>query len=321
MAGTIFGLGLSSQFDANGDLARGALLYVYAANTSTPADTYSDFALTSEHAWPIEADAAGRLPAFWVEDGDYRIRIATSADVTIRDEPSITAIGASSGSDGGGSGDSGSSDFITGDTIWVPVDTTRASWVRANGRTIGSAASSATERANADTEDLYEFLWTNFSDSLCPVTGGRGGSAAADFAANKPIGTLDMRDTGAFGLSSMGATSTGLLGTTAGAAGGATTATILQANLPSYNLSVASITGSVSTTLTNGTNVTRNLSDGTSGFSNGGAQAIDDLSFDEDDLSLASGTVTFGGSVPSGGSGTALNKMPPYRLGTWYLKL
>lgn len=53
--------------------------------------------------------------------------------------------------------------------------------------TIGSAASSATIRANADTQALYTLLWNSASDANCPVTGGRGSSAAADFEANKPI--------------------------------------------------------------------------------------------------------------------------------------
>jgi hypothetical protein len=323
MAGTLFGLGLSPQFDANGDLARGALLYVYAANTSTPADTYSDFDLASEHAWPLEADAAGRLPAFWVEDGSYRARLTTADDVTIFDEPSITSLGASSGSDGGG-GDSGTSDFITGDMLWVPVDTTRAAWVRSNGRTIGSAASSATERANADTEDLYEFLWTNYSDSLCPVDGGRGGSAAADFAANKAIGTLDMRGRSPFGLDTMGNSAASVLSgaTTAGGGHGAATTsiTIDQANLPNVNLSSASLTITGTPSLTGSpTNLARNL--GESGFSNGGTQAVDDYS--ETNLGVDAGDLDVGGNVPLGGSGTALTPaiIPPARVGTWYMRL
>jgi len=37
-------------------------------------------------------------------------------------------------------------------------------------------------------QDLYNFLWTNIADAQCPVTpGGRGASAAADWAANKII--------------------------------------------------------------------------------------------------------------------------------------
>jgi microcystin-dependent protein len=110
---------------------------------------------------------------------------------------------------------------------------------------------------------------------------------------------------------------------TAISTGGAETVTLVQANLPSYNLSVASLTGSVGTTISNGTAVNRNSSSNkrTDLSATGGQDAVEDTTFSESTLSLASGTVTFGGSVPSGGSGTATNKMPPYMLGTWYMKL
>jgi hypothetical protein len=54
-------------------------------------------------------------------------------------------------------------------------------------KTIGNASSSATGRANADTVDLFTLLWTNVTDTWAPVSTGRGGSAAADYAANKTI--------------------------------------------------------------------------------------------------------------------------------------
>lgn len=59
--------------------------------------------------------------------------------------------------------------------------------------TIGSASSGASNRSNADTEALYKQLWDTFANSEAPVTGGRGASAAADFAANKPIAFPDGR--------------------------------------------------------------------------------------------------------------------------------
>lgn len=329
MAGTLFGLGLSPQFDANGDLARGALLYIYEANTSTPATGYSDFDLQNAHSWPIEADAAGRIPAFWVDDGSYRARLTTALGVPIFDEPSITAIGASSGGEGGAGSDlDESAIFTTGDTLWKPINTTRAGWVRLNARTIGSAASSATERANADTETLYAFLWDNFSDSLCPVGGGRGASAAADFAANKAIGTLDMRGRSPFGLDDMGNTAASVIAagtpTTAGSGAGAETVsiTIAQANLPSVNLSSTSLTITGSPSLTgNGSAVARNVSDLSGIRGTNAGNVLTNASATT--LDVTAGSLAVGGDVPLGGSGTALtpNKMPPYRLGTWFIKL
>jgi hypothetical protein len=67
-------------------------------------------------------------------------------------------------------------------------------------RTIGNASSSATERANADTADLFTHIWDRLSDTLAPCPGGRGGSGAADFAANKRITLPDWRGAGLRGF-------------------------------------------------------------------------------------------------------------------------
>ena len=93
MAATIFGLGLSQQFDVNGDPMSGAKLYLYQANTSTPVTSYSDFGLTSAQPWPLVADSTGRIPAFWLDDGDYRVRLTDADDVVVFDELDVTAIG------------------------------------------------------------------------------------------------------------------------------------------------------------------------------------------------------------------------------------
>lgn len=72
-------------------------------------------------------------------------------------------------------------------------------WVKANGQTIGSAASGATGRANADTQALFDILWADFTNAVLPIqtsAGGastRGASAAADWAANKRMTLPDMR--------------------------------------------------------------------------------------------------------------------------------
>lgn len=65
-------------------------------------------------------------------------------------------------------------------------------WLLIDGKTIGSAASGATARANADTLALYTLLW-DFSAAAVPIftsTGAastRGASAADDFAADKRL--------------------------------------------------------------------------------------------------------------------------------------
>ncbi|HYG91210.1 MAG TPA: phage tail protein [Azospirillum sp.] len=79
------------------------------------------------------------------------------------------------------------SGFTTGDVKLTLKPFADAGWVLANDGTIGSAASGATTRANADTQALYTLLWNHVAEAWAPVTGGRGASAAADFAANKPL--------------------------------------------------------------------------------------------------------------------------------------
>ncbi len=66
-------------------------------------------------------------------------------------------------------------------------------FVLLQGGTIGNASSGGTVRANADTEELFTLLWNSMADSEAPVSTGRGGSASADFAANKTITLPDCR--------------------------------------------------------------------------------------------------------------------------------
>jgi hypothetical protein len=242
-AGTIFGLPLSQQLTENGEPMSGGHLYLYEADTSTPADAFETFSLTAgtELPHPIELDSSGRIPEFWVADGSYRVRLTDADGNEIFDISSTTAIGASSGTGGGGSGDvSEDSIFQTGDIMWQPVQGTRSGWVRANGRTIGSSSSGATERANADTETLFLFFWNNFSNTSCPVSGGRGGSAAADWAANKTIGLVDMRGRTSYGLDTMGNTAAGVIAAATAVSTdlGQEEKVIVQANLPNVNFAV-----------------------------------------------------------------------------------
>lgn len=86
-----------------------------------------------------------------------------------------------------------------GEVCYFARSTAPDGFVKANGGTIGSAASGGTLRANADTSALFTLLWTEFSNSILPiqdsagVTSTRGASAAADFAANKRLPVFDLR--------------------------------------------------------------------------------------------------------------------------------
>lgn len=200
MAGSI-SLSLSQQFNELGEPLAGGLLYFYAAGTTTPQDAFKDSNLTLQHPNPIELDAAGRVPAFYLADGNIKIRLTDAAGVTQVAADNLLVIGPSSGS---GSGDTVDATTIlaTGD-IKVRYGTGQVTgFVRLNGRTIGSSTSGAAERANADAQALFEFLWTN--DASLSVSTGRGASANADWVANKTIVLPDFRGRVMAGLDDMG---------------------------------------------------------------------------------------------------------------------
>lgn len=105
--------------------------------------------------------------------------------------------------------------FPAAGTVQMYMGTTAPTgYLLLNGSTIGNAASGGTALASADAEDLFTFLWTNLANSEAAVSGGRGASAAADFAANKTIALPDMRQRFALGKAAAGTGST--LGGTGG---------------------------------------------------------------------------------------------------------
>jgi hypothetical protein len=84
--------------------------------------------------------------------------------------------------------DTAAANAVPSGTVVFTLATTAASgWVLFDDGTIGSAASGATSRANADTEVVYTLLWNGTANAQCAVSTGRGANAAADFAANKTI--------------------------------------------------------------------------------------------------------------------------------------
>jgi hypothetical protein len=244
MVGTIFGLGMSQQQDADGNPYVGAKLYLYQAGTSTEVTSYKDYGLTTgqEHQHPIVADSAGRIPAFWLADGSYRVRLTDANGNEVFDESSITAIGASSGTASGG-GVSSESIFQTGDMIFTYDEGTRTGWLKAFG-SIGNSASSGTNRANSDCEALFAFLWNNISDTYAPVSSGRGASAAADWAAAKNITIPSMAGRVPLGIDDLSGTAASVVAaaTEIGYAAGTETVTIAETNLPSHTHGSGSLT-------------------------------------------------------------------------------
>lgn len=237
-AGTI-PFSLSQQFDALGKPLGGCRLFTIQAGTvSTPQDAFQDVDLTIKLPNPIECDAAGRLPQFFLADGNIKVRLTDKNGVTQIVADNILVIGPSSGGGGGGGGQVDPTTIAnTGDVKYRYSVGSIAGWVRANGRTIGSASSGATERANADCQALFEYLWG--ADSSLTVSGGRGASASADWSANKTITLPDFRGRVLAGMDDMGASSATRLSdilnsTTLGAAGGAKTHTLTTAQIPSH---------------------------------------------------------------------------------------
>jgi len=81
------------------------------------------------------------------------------------------------------------------------LPTAPAGWVFLRGLTVGSALSGATERANDDCLRLFTALWNTNAYAVHPS---RGGSAAADWAANRTIDMPDMRAVAPVGMDNMG---------------------------------------------------------------------------------------------------------------------
>lgn len=120
--------------------------------------------------------------------------------------------------------------WSTGDVKLTMKNSADAGWIMMQDQTIGDATSGATF-ANADAEDLFLLLWSNVSNTWAPVVGGRGASAAADWAAHKRI-TLTRTLGRALCIAGSGS---GLSARALGQYLGSETATLVEANLPAHN--------------------------------------------------------------------------------------
>lgn len=328
-AGTIPGFSLTPQFDLTGKLAPGAKLYIIQAGTvSTPQNAYQDTALTQVLPNPLTADAGGRIQQWFVADGSIKLRLTDKNGVQIFVGDNLLVVGPSSGGGGGGGTVDPTTIAATGDVKLAYGTSVLSGWVRANGRTIGSATSGATERANADCQALFQYLWG--ADANLAVSGGRGASAAADWAANKTIALPDSRGRAWAGLDDMGNSAAGRLtssyfGATAtvlGATGGAESLALVAAQIPSLtSTGNNSITVYANGSSSNYVPYTINNIIGTS-FGGGANTAIPT----NQNGSAWAGINAFSGSnsisvTSSGTSGNAHRTVQPTILATYYLKL
>lgn len=226
--------------DPNGRPYIGARAYFYLGGTTTPITVYKSFDLgaVNAHPNPLKTDGNGFWPPVFLDeaDGFFRVRITTAQGVVIADADGIPIIGPSGGGGGGGGTTPVDADgiFATGDMMIRYGEGLRPGFVRCNSRSIGSALSGATERANADCRPLFEHLWN--ADPNLTVGGGRGANAAADWTANKPLSLPDWRGRALIGLDNMGSTAAGRIAaaTVLGWTGGAETHTLTINQMPSH---------------------------------------------------------------------------------------
>lgn len=135
----------------------------------------------------------------------------------------------------------------TGSYFPYALATLPSGWLWMDGRTIGSSASGATARANADCLDLFTGIWTSYANTEAAVSGGRGASAAADWAANKTIAIPDMRGRVPAGKDNMGGVAasrlttagSGVNGATLGASGGAQDHALTETQMPAHTHDLA----------------------------------------------------------------------------------
>jgi hypothetical protein len=252
--GTLWSSSGQVAFDNNGIVAPGAIANFFEAGTTTPKSVYQDAAEGTPHETDVAAGGNGRWPAVFIPFGSFDVRVSTSGGTELffyEEVPNPEPFSEDFTLDE-------TTIFQTGMIAKTLLNASLTGFVRLNGRTIGSAASSATERANADTADLFTYLWNGLSNTAAAVSGGRGLTAAADFAANKRLTLPDWRAATVVGFDDMGNTAASLLGSApvvlgstilAGSILGANTHTLLTAEAPSHThaISITSAAGSAHT--------------------------------------------------------------------------
>ena len=154
-------------------------------------------------------------------------------------------------------------------------------WVHANGNTLGNGSSGGSERADEDCNELFVLLWDSFDDGEAAVSSGRGGSAQADFDADKTIVLPDLQGRTTFGTG-------GTAMTDHGDTGGSETHPLIIAELAAH------------------VHMQNTIS-----LSSGGAFS---------NLGTGSGTQNFQ-NTDSTGSGTAHENMPPWLAVSYIIKL
>lgn len=218
-------------------------------------------------------------------------------------------------------------DGASNDLKFRPTSETLQGWIALAAGTIGSPTSGASISAASKVLGAYTWHWTNFSNSQCPVSGGRGVSALADFNANKAITVLDMRGYGPLGMDSGGSIRlsgvpvTSGNSTTAGSLIGENRHALSAAELAVHNHGITDpghIHGITDPTHTHSYN-----SPGGVGGTGGASVNVGNVA-NTTGASATGITVNNNASgitINNAGSGTAHNTVQNSIIGTWYLKL
>ncbi len=206
--------------------AVGAQLTSYLPGTTTPLTAYRDPSAQLPHPNPITLGSDGRIPAMYfitaIDDvpqpyTSVRLRLVDAAGVLQWDFPDVLLYGVPGTGGGGGPAPSPvdpNAISLTGDMMARYGIGVRPGWVRANGLTIGSLTSGATELASASCSALFQYLWN--TDPNLVVVGGRGPSAAADWnegGASKQLTLPDWSGRAMAFLDNMSGTARGVLST------------------------------------------------------------------------------------------------------------
>ena len=181
-AGTI-PISMTQQFNEYGEPLAGGQLYIIQAGTvSTPQDAFQDVALTIKQPYPMTLDAGGRIAQFFVDNAvnaTVKIRLQDKNGVVQLAADNVLIIGPAGGTGGGGTTVDPTALIQMGNMILRYGAGAFAGYVRANGLSIGPAGSGASERAFADTQNLFQYLWNtdpnlsvgNPPTTPCPAAG------------------------------------------------------------------------------------------------------------------------------------------------------
>lgn len=209
-------------------------------------------------------------------------------------------------------------------------------YVLGSGNTIGDVASGATERANADTVNLYTLLWNSYANAQLAIQDSagtpttRGVSASADYAAHKRLSLPDYRGRVPAGKDNMGgstasrltAAGSGIDGTVMGNSGGAETHALSTAELATHGHAFTANTHTHTATDAGHTHtVPLSLANSFAGGGIGGFTNSGSVTTGSGTASVTNSSTVVTGTNATAGSGTAHTSTQPTIIETMIIKL